>query len=243
VVLAGPPGLPDAQGGLTGCLTGEVKRSQRGWEWETRWTSVLGLQRPFIKEVICHCHHQRTRKYMLHPKWHHIPYIANDWNELQKSLKLETHISLTSFKYRCQSTSRITAPVHSLSVNSPSSYLIPILLSLKKNFAPLHPSISTITLIFCSSITPVFNCYIVIILPLWPIYCLTPVILPHLHTLYIYFFYCIIDCMFVNSCHGHWKNWTTVQRGERTFSLLEWKDAEQNNKHYKTNLEAKGYVP
>jgi hypothetical protein len=24
---------------------------------------------------------------------------ANDWNELQKSLKLETHISLTSFKH------------------------------------------------------------------------------------------------------------------------------------------------
>uniref|UniRef100_A0A674B5W4 Si:ch211-159i8.4 n=1 Tax=Salmo trutta TaxID=8032 RepID=A0A674B5W4_SALTR len=34
------------------------------------------------------------------------------------------------------------------------------------------------------SITPVFNCYIVIILPLWPIYCLTSLILPHLHTLY-----------------------------------------------------------
>jgi hypothetical protein len=25
---------------------------------------------------------------------------ANDWNELQKSLKLETHISLTSFKHQ-----------------------------------------------------------------------------------------------------------------------------------------------
>ena len=27
-------------------------------------------------------------------------YAANDWNELQKSLKLETLISLTSFKHQ-----------------------------------------------------------------------------------------------------------------------------------------------
>jgi hypothetical protein len=45
---------------------------------------------------------------------------ANDWNKLQKSLKLETHISLTS--------SQIIAHVHSQSVNSPSRYLITILL-------------------------------------------------------------------------------------------------------------------
>ena len=32
---------------------------------------------------------------------------------------------------------------------------------------------------------PVFNCYIVITLPPWPIYCLTSFILPHLHMLYI----------------------------------------------------------
>jgi hypothetical protein len=43
------------------------------------------------------------------------------------------------------------------------------------------------------------HCHTVIISPLWPIYCLTPLILPHLHTLYIDFLYCIIDCMFVYS--------------------------------------------
>jgi hypothetical protein len=35
---------------------------------------------------------------------------------------------------------------------------------------------------------------------------------------------------------------TKVHRGERTFFFIR-KDAEQNNKQYKTNHEAKGYVP
>jgi hypothetical protein len=96
----------------------------------------------------------------------------------------------------CQSSSQITAPLHRPSVNSPSNYLIPHTVVYLIYFAPLHPSISTCTLIFCTSITPVFNFYIVIILPLWPIYCLTSLIQPHLHKLYIYFFYCVIDCMF-----------------------------------------------
>jgi hypothetical protein len=34
---------------------------------------------------------------------------ANDWNELQKSLKLETHISLTNFKY--QLSEQLTKPL------------------------------------------------------------------------------------------------------------------------------------
>jgi hypothetical protein len=109
---------------------------------------------------------------------------ANDWNELQKSLKLETRISLT----RCQSSSQITAPVHSPSVNSPSIYLIPILY-LFIYLAPLHPSISTCTFIFCTSTIPVFNCYIVITSPPWPIYCLNSLILPHLHSLFIDFLF------------------------------------------------------
>ena len=69
-------------------------------------------------------------------------------------------------------------------------------------FAPLHHSISTCTWIFCTSITPVSNCYIAIILPLWPIYCLISLILPHLHTLHIDVSYCIIDCMFVYSMYN-----------------------------------------
>uniref|UniRef100_A0A8C8I5L6 PDZ domain-containing protein n=1 Tax=Oncorhynchus tshawytscha TaxID=74940 RepID=A0A8C8I5L6_ONCTS len=38
---------------------------------------------------------------------------ANDWNKLQKSLKLETLISLTSFKHQLSEQLQITAPVHS----------------------------------------------------------------------------------------------------------------------------------
>ena len=81
-----------------------------------------------------------------------------------------------------QSSSQITA--HSPSVKSPSNYLIPILYLLIY-LAPLHPSISTCTFIFCTSTIPVFNCYIVITSPPWPIYCLNSLILPHLHSLYI----------------------------------------------------------
>ena len=82
---------------------------------------------------------------------------ANDWNELQKSLKLETHISLTSFKHQLleQLTDYCTC---TQPINSPSNYLIPILYLFNLFFAPLHPSISTCTLIFCTSITPVFIC-------------------------------------------------------------------------------------
>jgi hypothetical protein len=50
---------------------------------------------------------------------------ANDWNELQKSLKLKTHISLSNFNH--QLSEQITAPVHSPSVNNPFNYRIPIL--------------------------------------------------------------------------------------------------------------------
>ena len=111
---------------------------------------------------------------------------ANDWNDLQKSLKLETHISLTNFKHQlseqltdqCTCTQPICKqPIckQPIQLPQPPYYVIYL--------APLHPSVSTCTLIFCTSITQVFNCYIVIISPLWPIYCRTSLILPHLHTL------------------------------------------------------------
>ena len=125
---------------------------------------------------------------------------VNDWNELQKSLKLETLISLTSFKHQLsEQLSQITAPLHSQSVNSPSNYLIPILY-LFIYLVPLHPSISSCTFIFCTSITPVLICEIVIISPLPSFYCLTSLILLHLHTHTVYrLFYCVIDCTFVYS--------------------------------------------
>ena len=94
-----------------------------------------------------------------------------NWRLISPSLTISTS---------CQSSSQNTAPVHSPSVNSPSNCLITILYLF---LAPLHPSISTCTFIFYTS--PVFNGYIVI--TSWPIYCLTSLILPHLHTLYIDF--------------------------------------------------------
>jgi hypothetical protein len=131
-----------------------------------------------------------------------------------QKLKLETHISLSlTLSTSCQSSSQITAPVHSPSVNRPSNYLIPILYlfiylaplhpSIPVSLlAPLHPSISTCSFIFCTSTIPVFNCYIAITSPLWPIYCLTSLILPHLHILvllyyWLYVYYSMCNCVVV----------------------------------------------
>ena len=100
------------------------------------------------------------------------------WKFISPSLALSTS---------CQSSSQITGPVHSQSVNSPSIYLIPIMY-LFNYLAPMHTSISSCTFIFCTSTIPVFNCYFIITSPPWPIYCLNPLILPHLLTSYIDFF-------------------------------------------------------
>ena len=100
------------------------------------------------------------------------PYLSSlvknlcSWRLISPSLALSAS---------CQSSSQITAPVHSTSVNSPSIYLIPILY-LFIYLVPLHQSISTCTFIFCTSTIPVFNCYIVITSPPWPIYCLKSLI-------------------------------------------------------------------
>jgi hypothetical protein len=61
------------------------------------------------------------------------------------------------------------------------------------------PSISTCTFIFCTSTTPVFNCEIVIILPLRPIYCLTSLIYVICTNAVYRLFYCVVDCTFVYS--------------------------------------------
>ena len=102
---------------------------------------------------------------------------ANDWNDLQKSLKLESYISLTNFKHQLleQLTDRCTCtqPICKYPTQLPHPHIVIYV------FASLHPSISTSTFIFCTSI-----------------YCLTSLILLHLHTLYR-FFYCVIDCTFV----------------------------------------------
>ena len=100
----------------------------------------------------------------------------------------------------CQSSSQITAPVHSSSVNSASNlphphtvfiYLFILFLrtpvSLLAHSSSAHPTI------------PVFNRYIVITSPPWPIYCLyLSYPTSFAHAVYI-FFYCIIAGMFVYS--------------------------------------------
>ena len=124
--------------------------------------------------------------------------VAKDWNELQKSLSWRLISPSLALSTSCQSSSQIVAPVHSPSVNSPSNPLIPILY-LFIYLSPLHTSISTCTIIFCTSISPVFNWYIGITSTPWPIYCLTSLILPHLHTMYIFFFFTVLltVCLFI----------------------------------------------
>ena len=111
------------------------------------------------------------------------------WRLISPSLALSTS---------CQSSSQITAPVNSPSVNSPSIYLPhphKVFIHLFIYLAPLHPSISTCTFIFCTSTIPVFNCYNVITSPPWPIYCVTSLILPHFHSLFMdLLFYFVLLC-------------------------------------------------
>ena len=64
----------------------------------------------------------------------------------------------------------------------------------------LDTSISICTFIFCTYTIPVFNWYIVITSPPWAIYCLTSLILLHLHTLYtLYtpFLLLLTVCLFI----------------------------------------------
>ena len=81
---------------------------------------------------------------------------ANDWNELQTSLKLESHIFLSNFKHRLseQLTNYCTCtqPICKLHTQLPHPHIVIYLLAL------LHPSISSCTFLICTSITPVFNC-------------------------------------------------------------------------------------
>ena len=111
------------------------------------------------------------------------------WRSISSSLTLSTS---------CQSSSQIIAPVHSPSVNSPSNYLIPILLFIFWLLCALvsllaHSSSAHLSLQCLIAKLKLFS-------PLWPIHCFTSHILPHLHTLSIYFFlYYVIDCMFVYS--------------------------------------------
>jgi hypothetical protein len=101
----------------------------------------------------------------------------------------------------CQNSSQITAPIHSSSVNSPSNLPHPHTLFIYLSILlQLHPSLSTCTFIFCTFYH--FQCVIAILQFLLHnglFNRLTTLILPHLHMLYIDFFYCIIDCMLVYS--------------------------------------------
>ena len=120
---------------------------------------------------------------------------ANDWNELLKSLKLETHISLITLCTSCQSSSQITAPVHSPSVNSPSNYLIPILLFVFFcSFAPQCLYLHIHLLHIYHSSVYLLNCnYFATMAYLLPY---LPNLTSFAHTVYR-LFYCVIDCKFV----------------------------------------------
>ena len=111
---------------------------------------------------------------------------ANDWNELQKSLKLETYISLTNFlSISCQRSLPIIAPVHSPSVNSTPNYLIPILLFIYLKITLLHIYHTSVYLLNCN--------YFGTMAYLLPY---LPNLTTFAHTVHI-LFYCVIDCMFV----------------------------------------------
>ena len=76
------------------------------------YKSLLGKAPPYLSSLVtiaAPTHSMRSSRYisLVTPKanssFGHLSFqfpAANDWTELQKSLKLETHISLTSFKHQ-----------------------------------------------------------------------------------------------------------------------------------------------
>ena len=123
------------------------------------------------------------------------------WKHLSSSLALSTSY---------QSSSRITAPVHSPSIIQPKQLPLP-LLYLFSSFAPHYfyfyfAHSSTANLPF-----QCFTCYIVFTLPPWPVFVFTSLISPHLLTLYIdlfllyYWLYvcftpCVTVLLYVSHC-------------------------------------------
>jgi hypothetical protein len=80
---------------------------------------------------------------------------------LQKSLKLESYISLSNFKHQLSEQLTVPVPVHSPSVNSTPNYCIPMLLFIFCiYFWSFAPHYLYLHIFICTSITPVLmlNC-------------------------------------------------------------------------------------
>ena len=108
---------------------------------------------------------------------------ANDWNKLQKPLKLETLISLTSFKHQLSEQltdyCTCTQPIYNLAQTTISSPTV--FCSFAPHYLYLHLAhSSTANLPF-----QCFTCYIVFTSPPWPFFCLyLPYLTPFAHIVY-----------------------------------------------------------
>ena len=128
---------------------------------QTHWLQViyktlLGKVPPYLSSLVTIAAHACSKRSsrcisLVTPKTNssfcHLSFkfsAANDCNELQKSLKLETLISLTSFKHQLSEQltyyCTCTQPIYNLSQTATSSPTVFIY------FVPLHPSISISTL-------------------------------------------------------------------------------------------------
>jgi hypothetical protein len=139
---------------LTGWPSLHIRR-QTHW-LQIIYKSLLGKAPPYLSSLVTIAtptRSKRSSRYisLVIPKTNtplgHLSFqfsAANDWNELQKSLKLETYIL------------PIAAPVHSPSVNGTTNSLIPILLFTLLLFC----TYSLLHIIVCTSITTVLmiNC-------------------------------------------------------------------------------------
>jgi hypothetical protein len=96
---------------LNDILTAVFVDLAKAFDWlQVIYKSLLGKAPPYLSSlitIVAPTHSTRSRRFfsLVTPKanssFGHLSFqlsAANDWNEMQKSLKLETHISLTSFK-------------------------------------------------------------------------------------------------------------------------------------------------
>ena len=118
------------------------------------------------------------------------------WNAFPTVLKQVLHTLSTCWLLFFHSAVQLI-PNHlnpSPSVNSPSNYPHPhtVFIYLSCSFPPQYLYLH---IHLCTSIIPVFNCYIVITSPPWPIHFLN---LPHLHSLLtVFFVYSMCNCVVV----------------------------------------------
>ena len=160
-------------------------RRQSHW-LQVIYKTLLGNGVPYLSSLVIIAAPTRSSRYisLVTPKTNsffgHLSFqfsAVNDWNEVQKSLKLETLISLTSFKHQLSEQFRdyctCTQPIYNLSQTATSPPTVFIYLFILLLCTPLFLSLPY-TFFHCKSTIPVFYLLYCIYFATLAFFCLLP---------------------------------------------------------------------